>query len=207
MKTEKFSFSMKFPIESYFAQLFIIIISIGGLLLGFFAAINIIIDKQWPLLILLGVYIGLFLYFGVCSFLTCFSHIRITETKIILQGLLGFQKVVPIQNIKLFGIAKYRYRATTVSLLAASHYTQAELTQLWEERMRKGIFSRGDLPFIKRRTDWENQFPRQYLMYRAKQQVFFPWKDDLVWFAWDTKLQHPLMHFFPQIPWLQTEDI
>jgi len=42
-----------------------------------------------------------------------------------------------------------------------------QLTALQEQKLKKGVFSRGDLPFMKRVAGWEENFARDFLLSRV----------------------------------------
>lgn len=105
-------------------------------------------------------------------------------------------------KIKLFSVASWVHRGARICTLAISSYSQEELTRLHEERLRRNVFSRGELPFIKRTVGWELQFAREYLLRRARWSDCFSRKQDILWICWDTEIMALLRQHYPQVPWL-----
>ena len=86
-------------------------------------------------------------------------------------------------------------------MLGISLHTPEELTALRERQLQKGLFTRDELKFRKRREDWQCVFRMEYLLKRAKLHHLTGWKRDILWMNLNPDTVALLRTIYPEVPW------
>ena len=82
--------------------------------------------------------------------------------------------------------------------LCLSSWDVEELAQRRESILQKGVFTRHELPFIKRSPDWEKRLAREYLMNPRK----ILRNPSILWLPFDPVLVIYLRRMYPQLPYV-----
>jgi len=136
-----------------------------------------------------------------------FTEIRLAPEGITLS-VFGKQTLLcPIGEIRLFCKVTSFDRGKKIQQLVISPYSLGQLTALQEQKLKKGVFSRGDLPFMKRVAGWEENFARDFLLKRARRTPFCsPAKRDMIWLEYDAAFVWLLRQYYPEIPWYTAQE-
>lgn len=84
--------------------------------------------------------------------------------------------------------------------LGISGYSPSGLAQLREEQLKKGIFSRHNLPFRKSQADWQIKFAEEYLLRQCKWNQYLMIPRQILWLPWSEDLLALLLQMYPQTP-------
>ncbi len=93
--------------------------------------------------------------------------------------------------------------------IGLSGHNIPQLAQLQEQRLAKGIFTRNELPFMKRSGDWQRNFAEQYLLRAAKREQIFlrgvkkagkGQGKGILWLGWSEDLLALLRYMYPNVP-------
>lgn len=106
----------------------------------------------------------------------------------------------PIESIGMFFAVQW-WQKGWVRILGISVHTPDKLTQMREDQLRKGIFTRDELKFRKRVPNWQSIFRQEYLLKRAKLAWLMPWKRDILWLGLVPETVELLRHYYPNTPW------
>lgn len=101
---------------------------------------------------------------------------------------------IPVSEFKLLcavGNGRQHY-------LCLSSLNVEELVQCRERILQKGLFTRHELPFIKRSPDWEKRLAREYLMNPRK----ILRNPSIFWLPFDPVLVIYLRRMYPQLPYV-----
>ena len=90
--------------------------------------------------------------------------------------------------------------------LCLSTWGVEELVHHQEEVLRKGMFSRHDLPFRKRNAGWQEQFVKEYLMKPKWNLLKLHTHTPILWISFEPVTVIYLRQLFPQIPYLDLRD-
>lgn len=104
---------------------------------------------------------------------------------------------------KLGGLYVVQIRAkngTLAKYLGVSGCSLSDFTQLREEQLKKGVFSRHELKYRKRRPDWQQKFAEEYLIRQCKWAQAFPIFRKILWLPWSEDLLALLQQCYPQAP-------
>ena len=198
--------------NALFWSLTVLAFAVGLWLLGLFPAM--IWEDGWLAALLPGLLIlpigVLLLIVGVSSLIQAAGYLELApeEVRVRLFG----RKIFSIPAEKLAGLyivctpVRYGYGWQ----IGLSDHSIPELTQLQEQRLAKGIFTRNELPFMKRNGDWQRKFAEDYLLRSAKMQQLFlrlqknerhllPPKD-ILWLDWSEDLLALLRYMYPNVP-------
>lgn len=162
-------------------------------------------------------YAGIFVLFvcafllfrtGWCMFMNNYRSLKITPDTIQLFRWKTNNVLLDTQEVRLFATVQWLYNARVYSCIVLCRYSQEELTQLREQQLQKGVFTRGELPFRKRVAQWQVQFAKEYI---ARQRFFWqvrsPRKKDIIWIPRETETEILLRQNYPHIPWLQIDNL
>lgn len=106
----------------------------------------------------------------------------------------------PIEEIGMFFAAEW-WEKGWVRVLGVSTHTPEEITQLREMQLQKGIFTRDELKFRKRVSDWQQLFRQEYLLKRARLAWVTLWKQDILWLGLTPDNLAMLRYFYPEVSW------
>lgn len=132
-------------------------------------------------------------FLGLFCYPVCFDRI------VFRQGvqLRIFGKVIrqiPVSDFKLLcsvGDDREQY-------LCLSIWNLEELAQRREAVLRRGFFSRQDLPFLKRNPSWQERFAKEYLLNPRH----FPRKHPILWLPFDPVVVIYLRRLYPHLPYV-----
>lgn len=82
--------------------------------------------------------------------------------------------------------------------LCLSSWDLEELAERREKVLRRGIFTRQDLPFLKRKPDWQECFAKEYLLHPKRFSRNFP----VLWFSFDPVVVIFLRRLYPHLPYV-----
>lgn len=143
------------------------------------------------LLVWLGIWLLYFL--AVLAIPVCFDRVIFPEG----VQIRVFNKPIrhiPVSEFKILcavGEGKAHY-------LCLSGWNVEELAQRRESILQKGVFTRHELPFIKRSPDWEKRLAREYLMNPRK----ILRNPSILWLPFDPVLVIYLRRMYPQLPYV-----
>jgi len=144
-----------------------------------------------------------------------------------LYGALGMAVAMPLycymsageQNIEifLFGRMIRQIPASQIKLICAvgnemrhnlcvSTLEVEELAHRREEKLEKGVFSRQDLPFRKRRAGWQERFAKEYLLKPKWRDCRVRTEDPIIWLNIDIVSILYLRNRYPYVPYLNLTD-
>jgi len=109
-------------------------------------------------------------------------------------------RTYPAQELKLCCfVDKGTYQESNVFLCVSCHSLET-LALLWEQSCRKNPVTRHDLPFLKRKSDWQQSFARSFL---RKHSSLFPWTipEKGIFYMVTTRERESLIaQMYPQLP-------
>lgn len=109
-------------------------------------------------------------------------------------------RTYPAQELKLCCfVDKGTYQESNVFLCVSCHSLET-LALLWEQTCRKNPVTRHDLPFLKRKSDWQQSFARSFL---RKHSSLFPWTipEKGIFYMVTTRERESLIaQMYPQLP-------
>lgn len=106
----------------------------------------------------------------------------------------------PIEEIGMFFAIEW-WEKGWVRLMGVGIHTPEEIALLREKQLQKGVFTRDELKFRKRVPDWQRIFRQEYLLKRGKSAWMMPWKQDILWLAFNPDNAALLRYLYPQVPW------
>ena len=143
--------------------------------------------------VLLAVGLWFVFFFALLCYPLCFDRIVFPEgVQIRLFGRVIRQ--IPISKFKILcavGNDREQY-------LCLSSWDLEELAQRREDVLRRGIFTRHDLSFLKRNPDWQERFAKEYLLHPRR----FPRNFSILWFAFDPVVVIFLRRLYPHLPYV-----
>lgn len=86
--------------------------------------------------------------------------------------------------------------------LCISTLTVEALARRREEKLEKGVFSRQDLPFRKRRAGWQERFAKEYLLKPKWRDCRVRTEDPIIWLNIDIVSILYLRNRYPYVPYL-----
>lgn len=93
---------------------------------------------------------------------------------------------IPLRTISTDGIRTIACVQSHSDLcLCLSRHTLVELAQMQENRMKNGYFSKHELPFLKKKSDWQKTLARDYLIHTYNSTFVFLHDHDQVWLTVD----------------------
>lgn len=195
-----------------FWALTVFLFAVGLWLLGFFPAI--IWEDGWLAALLPGLLIlpisALFLIVGVGSLVQAAGYLEFAPEEVRIRLFGGM--IFSVSAERLAGLyivctpVKYGYGWQ----IGLSNHSIPELAQQQEQRLARGIFTRNELPFMKRSGDWQQKFAEDYLLRSAqKQQLFLRTEKkerhllppkDILWLDWSEDMLALLRYMYPHVP-------
>lgn len=144
---------------------------------------------------ILLVFIG-FWIFSLCaaSFYPIYFDIVLFPEGVQVRVLGKVIRQIPVSEFKLLCAV----RDDRGQSLCLSKWTVEELAMRREEILRKGYFSRQDLPFMKRKPDWQEHFAKEYLLHPKR----LPRGFSILWLPVDPVVAIYLRRLYPQLPYL-----
>ena len=106
----------------------------------------------------------------------------------------------PVEEIGMFCAVEW-WEKRQVRALGVSIHSPDELTALRERQLEKGVFTRDEVKFRRRRDGWQKEFRQEYLQKRARFSLLMPWKWDILWLPLDPDLPALLQVLYPRVPW------
>lgn len=105
---------------------------------------------------------------------------------------------IPVSELKLIcGVGKFK-----THFLCLSPWNIEELAQRREERMRKGMFTKHDLPFIKRSPEGESRLAKEYLLKGVWRLPKFRTETAVLRIPFDPVVAIYLRRMYPQLPYI-----
>lgn len=114
----------------------------------------------------------------------------------------------PRASVKVMCIGEwYRGRGKTQVLpyIGICCHSPEELTALREKQIASSWLSRGDLPFRKRKTGWQEKFAREYLWKRMKRGNHFRFSGDILWLEQTGDILSLMVKTFPDAVWMEID--
>lgn len=107
---------------------------------------------------------------------------------------------IPVQALCGFYAVQIRIKGGFTWHLGISDLDIPALAQLRECQMEKGLFSRHDLPFMKRKGDWKTSFAKAYLLRSAHSSRDLGFFGKIIWMEYSGEMLALLRHLYPDIP-------
>ena len=105
---------------------------------------------------------------------------------------------IPVSELKLIcGVGEFK-----THFLCLSPWSIEELAQRREERMKKGVFTKHDLPFIKRSPEGERRLAKEYLLKGVWRLPKFRTEIAVLRMPFDPVVAIYLRRMYPQLPYL-----
>ena len=87
------------------------------------------------------------------------------------------------------------------NILCFSRYTAEEMALMQEKRLLRGVFSKHEVPFRKRKANWQDDFAKEYLN-RLHRKAFLLFRNrETVTLELQPFLQYALRKMYPQLPY------
>lgn len=205
---------MKIALNSQNALFWAIAVFFIALGLGLLALLPAVIrENGWIAALLFALLLipvsALALNMGVSALIQAAGYLELApeEVRVRLFGCKIFS--LPADELAGLYIAWVRVKFGHGWQIGLSDHSIPELAQLQEQRLAKGIFTRNELPFMKRSGDWQRKFAEQYLLRDARrEQLFFhgvkkPGKvqrKGILWLGWSEDLLALLRYMYPYVP-------
>ena len=112
----------------------------------------------------------------------------------------------PREAVKVICTGKWlrgRHKHHAIPYIGICCFSSEQLTSLREKQIASSWFSRGDLPFRKRKTGWEEKFAREYLWKRMKLGNHFHFSRDILWIEQTDDSRAIMEEAFPNAVWLE----
>lgn len=186
-------------------------IAVGLGLLALYPAV--IREDGWIAALLLSVLVipisMLLLNMGASSLIQAASYLELApeEVRVRLFGRKIFS--LPAEELAGLYVAWVRVKFGYGWQIGLSDRSIPELARLQEQRLAKGIFTRNELPFMKRSGDWQRKFAEQYLLRDAKREQLFlrsvkkagkGQRKGILWLGWSEELLALLRYMYPNVP-------
>ena len=111
----------------------------------------------------------------------------------------------PAETIGLLcGVIHYG-KSTQTPLLAVCKDTAAGIAARREAQLRRNPYYRGNIPYRKRRADWQEKFISEYLTRRLRA-YGFTLRRDILWLDWSAERLAVLQELYPHTTWVDTSD-
>ena len=105
---------------------------------------------------------------------------------------------IPVSELKLIcGVGEFK-----THFLCLSPWSIEELAQRREERMKKGVFTKHDLPFIKRSPEGERRLAKEYLLKGVWRLPKFRTETAVLRMPFDPVVAIYLRRMYPQLPYV-----
>ena len=92
-------------------------------------------------------------------------------------------------------------------VLCLSRYSFEEMTRMQEARLSRGVFSKHDLPFMKRKANWQDDFAKGYLLHLRKSPLNAFKKRNVIMLDMHPALQYSIRKMCPQLPYKNLTEI
>ena len=111
----------------------------------------------------------------------------------------------PAETIGLLcGVIHYS-KSTQTPLLAVCKDTAAGIAARREAQLRRNPYYRGNIPYRKRRADWQEKFISEYMTRRVIA-YGFTLRRDILWLDWSAERLAVLQELYPHTTWVDTSD-
>ena len=136
------------------------------------------------------------------SFWSFYSVLLYKDTVILKRFGIKIKKI-PVSDFKAFCIVGNDRE----NILCLSRYSFEEMARMQETRLSRGIFSKHELPFMKRKTNWQDDFAKGYLLHLHKNPLNAFKKQNVVMLDMHPALQYSIRKMYPQLPYKNLTDI
>lgn len=167
-----------------------VILVLAGMVLvtdGIAAALPVVILAV-PLL-LLGIYISK----------SCAASVHLVPQGIAVTRGDRLLRQYPREELGLFFRIKWFDGKHMADYLGISTHSMEGLAQLREDQLKKGVFTKEELPFRKQKENWQHTFAMEYLMRRAQWSAVSCWKNDIIWLELNPQVLALLRHLYPEV--------
>lgn len=133
-----------------------------GLMNGFLLISPLLYEEIWTIIILLLLFAALIFH------ITCFFYsVTLRHDEIILKRFGITIGKVPASELKSFAAVG----CGRDNALCLSRYSFEEMARMNEEKLLRGVFTRHEIIFRKRKADWQNDFAKEHLN-RLRRNIF-----------------------------------
>lgn len=179
----------------YFTMICTMIIWVDAIALlaymDFFPALN--EYEMWPFFATL--------FFAVILLLPLiylYSHKVILEPDMLIVKRFGIAvRRIPVSTFKLFCVVS----GGRECVLCLSCYSVDEMAQMQEERLLRSFLNKHNVPFQKRRADWQDTFARDYLNHLRRNPFRALRERDVIVFKMHSALQYTIRKMYRQLPY------
>lgn len=129
--------------------------------------------------------------------LSGFYTITLTKDMVMLSWLHIPLRKIPIEKLRIFCAVGNEWE----DALCLTTRTIEEMAQLEEKHLLRNYFTKYDVPFIKKKADWQDALAKKYLM-RMWRRPFGIFRDQttILW-QMDPVVQHQIRKLYPQQPY------
>ena len=170
---------------------------------------------MWGLLLMLIPLVHFFPVLKECEWLIAAPSILVVVI-LLLHILCCFYTVIlepDVVTLKWFGIPVRRIPTTKFKtfcavgneredVLCLSCYSVNEMAHMQERRLLCSFLDKHDVPFRKRKADWQDSFAREYLNKLCKSPFSIFRERDVVMFEMHPALQYAIRQMYPQLPYM-----
>ena len=137
-----------------------------------------------------------FLFYNILLY-CYYQDILITKETLTFKRFSAKPIIIPVSEIKaIFAVGNEQD-----NVLCLSCYTVEELAAIQEKRLTRNLFTRQDIPFRKRISNWQDDFAAEYLRH-IRYGIFTPFKENrIIMLEMQTPLQQAMKEMFPHLPY------
>ncbi len=136
---------------------------------------------------------GIMLSYSFCSFYSVILY----KDKVILKWLGIKIREIPASEFKSFcAVGNDRE-----DVLCLSRYSFEEMVRMQEVRLSRGVFTKHELPFMKRKPNWQDDFARAYLNRLRRSPLGAFKKRSFIMLEMHPTLQYTVRKMYPHLPY------
>ncbi len=133
------------------------------------------------------------LSYSFCAFYSVILY----KDKVILKWFGIKIREIPVSELKSFCLVGNERE----DVLCLSRYSFEEMTRMQETRLSRGVFSKHETPFMKRKANWQNDFAKAYLIHLRKSPINAFKKRNVVMLDMHPALQHSIRKMYLHLPY------
>ena len=143
--------------------------------------------------------LGILISHPFCSFYSVLLY----KDSVILKKFGIKIKEIPVSEFKSFCLVGNDRE----DILCLSRYSFEEMSRMQEARLARGVFSKHELPFMKRKPNWQNDFAKGYLFHLHKSPFNAFKKRNVIMLDMHPALQYSIQKMYPQLPYKNLTEI
>ena len=143
--------------------------------------------------------LGILISHPFCSFYSVLLY----KDSVILKKFGIKIKEIPVSEFKSFCLVGNDRE----DILCLSRYSFEEMSRMQEARLARGVFSKHELPFMKRKANWQDDFTKGYLFHLRKSPFNAFKKRNVIMLDMQPELQYSIRKMYPQLPYKNLTEI